>query len=291
MISSAVFLCLIAEVTFKIASVTPIYKTGDENDFGNYRPISVLPCFSKMLERIMYKRLYNHLSQNHMLYPKQFGFQKSHSTEHAIIQLIDQINSSFEKNNFTLDVFIDLSKAFDTVDHHILISKLENYGVNGNNLRWFQSYLKNREQYLNFNNKITTLSQITCGVPQGSILGPLLFLIYVNDLNNASSILDPITFADDTNLFYSQKNIHQLFTKINEELEKIGDWFKANKLSLNNKKTKYTLFHKNSIKDDLPVKLPDLEIANNEIERKKAIKFLGVILDENVNWQEYIRTV
>ena len=275
----------------KIASVTPIYKTGDENDFGKYRPISVLPCFSKMLERIMYKRLYNRLSQNHMLYPKQFGFQKSHLTEHAIIQLIDQINSSFEKNNFTLGVFIDLSKAFDTVDHHILISKLENYGVNGNNLRWFQSYLKNRKQYLNFNNKITTLSQITCGVPQGSILGPLLFLIYVNDLNNASSILDLITFADDTNLFYSHKNIHQLFAKVNEELEKIGDWFKANKLFLHNKKTKYTFFHKNSIKDDLPLKLPDLKIANNEIERKKAIKFLGVMLDENVNWQEHIRTV
>ena len=112
----------------------------------------------------------------------------------------------------------------------------------------------------------------------------------MDDLNNASSILDPM-FADDTNLFYSHKNIHQLFAKVNEELEKIGDWFKANKLSLNNKKTKYALFHKNSIKDDLPLKLQDLKIANNQIERKKAIKSLDVMLDENVNWQEHIRTV
>ena len=139
-----------------------------------------------------------------------------------MIELIDQINCSFEKDHFILGFFIDLSKAFDTVDHHIVVSKLENYGANGNNLRWFQSYLENRKQYLNFNNKITTSSEITCGVPQGSILGPLLFLIYVNELNNASSILDTM-FADDANLFYSHENIHQLFTKANEELEKIGD--------------------------------------------------------------------
>ena len=126
-----------------------------------------------------FKRLYNHSSENQMLYLKQFGFQKGHSTEHAIMQLTDQINSSFEKNHFTLGIFIDLSKAFDTVDHYILITNSENYGVNGKNLRWFQSCLKSRKLYLNFNNKITNSSLITCGVPQGSILRPLLLLIYV----------------------------------------------------------------------------------------------------------------
>ena len=125
----------------------------------------------------MYNRLYNHFIKNNILYSKQTGFQKEHSTEYAIIQLIDQINNNFENNDFTIGVFMDLSRAFDIVDHRILLKKLIHYGVNGNNIRWFESYLPIRKQFLSFNNKNTNFASITCGVPQGSILGPLLFLI------------------------------------------------------------------------------------------------------------------
>ena len=203
------------------------FKAGDENEFGNYRPISVLPCFSKILERIMYKRLYNHLLNQNILYRKQFRFQQGHSTEHAKLQLIDQISDNLEKNFLTLGIFIDLSKAFDTVDHQILISKLKNYRIEGNNLNWFKNYLQNRKQYLILNKHETSFGSIKCGVPQGSILGALLFLIYVNDLYNASDIVDPIIFADDTNLFLPHQNINILFNKFNEELQKIEPWFKA----------------------------------------------------------------
>ena len=162
----------------KIVRVTPIYKADDVNEIGNYRPISVLPCFSKILERIMYNRLFKYLTTNEILYKKQFGFQKGHSTEHAIIQLIDQINNSLEKNHFTLGIFIDLSNTLDNGDHSILMKKLKIYGVKGNNLRWSEGYLSNRKQCISYNsNKCTTFESITYGVPQESSLGPLLFLI------------------------------------------------------------------------------------------------------------------
>ena len=159
----------------------------------------------------MYNRLYTFLCENNILYEKQFGFQTAHSTDHAIIQLVNEISKSFEENKFTLGVFIDLSKAFDTVDHKLLITKLKNYGIRNKNLKWFISYLSNRKQFISYDEQHTDMANITCGVPQGSILGPLLFLIYVNDLYKASKILNPVMFADDTILFFSSYDIKTLF--------------------------------------------------------------------------------
>ena len=190
----------------KIARVILLYKAGDPTNISNYRPISVFPCFFKILERIIYNRLHKYLTATKKLYPKQFGFQGGHSTEHAIVKLVNQTYESFERNKYTLCVFIDLSKAFDTVNHSVLINKLQMYDVTGVSLAWFCSYLANRKQYISLgHNRKTGTQNILCGVPQGPILGSLLFLLYVNDLPN-SSVLEPIMFEDDTNLFFEHTN-------------------------------------------------------------------------------------
>ena len=229
----------------KIARVSLVFKTGDIADISNWRPISVFPCFSKILERVMYNRLYIYLADQKILHPQQFSFRKGHSTEHAIAQLADQIYEPFENDNYTVGIFVDLSKAFDTVDHTILLKKLGIYGITRANLAWFRSYLTNRKQYICINNDNKTNEQkVTCGVPQGSILGSLLSLIYVNNLPSASNLLNTIMFADDAYLFFEHKDISVLFLTVNREFQNIYEWFISNKLSLNVKKRNFQLFIK-----------------------------------------------
>ena len=269
----------------KVAKVTPIYKSDDKLAVTNYRPISVLPVLSKILEKIMYLRLTEFITANQLLSDKQYGFRENHSTALALLDLTDKISRQIDEKKHSLGIFIDLSKAFDTLDHHILIRKLEYLGIRGLALQWFESYLSNRTQFVNINKTASARLFIRCGVPQGSILGPLLFILYINDITNVSTDVYLIMFADDTNIFLHDKDIQHLENKANSELNKFSDWFKLNKLSINVKKTHYILF-----RSKLNKTATELKIAVNGtvIESCRSTKFLGVIINQHLTWSDHV---
>ena len=213
----------------KLAKVIPIYKKDDAEKLLNYRPVSLLPCFSKILERLAFNRCVKYIDAHEILYDKQFGFRPKHSTYMAIMQLVDEITNAVERNETSLGIFLDLSKALDTIDHKILLHKLEYNGFRGIVLEWFKNYLSNRKQYVSNNSCESEQKDIVCGVPQGSILDPLLFILYVNDITNTSNVLEFILFADDTTILYSHPKIENQINCINEELKEVSNWFKANK--------------------------------------------------------------
>ena len=270
--------------SLKIANVIPLYKAEDPMCFNNYRPVSLLCILSKVFERLMYNRLIKFLDKFKILYEHQFGFRKGCSTHTALLALVDNLIQALDNGEYVLGVFLDFSKAFDTVDHSILLDKLYHYGVRGCAYHWFQSYLSNRSQRVTYDGVKSSLGFIKCGVPQGSILGPLLFLLYINDLSSVCKHTFPILFADDTNLFLSGKDGSSLSQKMTSELAQISDRLKANKLSLNIKKTHYMLF---SGGKRPPTDL-NIEIDNQKISPVFKTKLLGVVVDSKLSWKEHI---
>ena len=190
----------------KVAKIVPIFKCGDNQLCTNYRPVSLLPQFSKVLEKLFNNRLMSFVNRNNILYDGQYGFRQNFSTSLAILELVEEITSNIDNHHVTVGVFIDLKKAFDTIDHSILLRKLEIYGVRGIASKWLNSYLMDRKQFVQLNNESSNYMSVQCGIPQGSIIGPSLFILYINDLHNVSDILNFILFADDTNIFLSGKN-------------------------------------------------------------------------------------
>lgn len=283
----------------KIAKIVPIHKCGDKTLPDNYRPISLLPNFSKILEKVVCIRLTNFLEENSVLTPNQFGFRKNHSTVHPLMHFINNLTKASNSKQYSIAIFCDLRKAFDTVDHSILLSKLNSIGVRGLELEWFKSYLCNRKQFVYIDGVSSPLLEIVLGVPQGSILGPLLFLIYINELPLYTSLINYL-FADDTTLQHSHENLEILTEFINLEFQKITYFFRSHRLSLHPNKTKFMLFF-----NGRGVPMPNILINNNcpnspndpafitpmeciNTAEKPYVKFLGVLIDPQLNFKNHI---
>ena len=274
----------------KYSEVRPLYKKGDASDIANYRPVSLLTSFSKIIEKLIHKRLYHFLEQNDILVKDQHGFRKGRSTETAAFSFFNNILESLDSKKTVGGLFLDLQKAFDCVDHDILLAKLNFYGINGISNKLMESYIKNRFQRVvlkdKFNNNLTSeWKKVNYGVPQGSILGPLLFSVYINDLpitinNYAESVL----FADDTSIIIANTNIQEYKRNIKLAMQEINNWSLNNLLTVNFKKTYFVQFLTKKQKE-VPLQIVT---ANSLLINSNSTKFLGLTIDNMLTWKEHI---
>ena len=266
----------------KIARVVPIFKEGSTSELINYRPISILPSLSKIFERLMYNRMLSYINKFNILSNDQFGFRKNRNTELAVIHALMPVISSLNEGLPSISLFIDIAKAFDSINHQILLDKLFCMGFRGVALKWLNSYLNMRFQYVESNGVQSSMRKITCGVPQGSVLGPLLFLLYINDLTSLSKTnkcLRFALFADDTTVIFSDPSLKQSTVIAEACFSYIFEWFLANKLLINISKTYYICFGHNFVQHDNII-----TVCNHRINRVNHTKFLGIYIDEKLTW-------
>lgn len=269
----------------KLAKVTVVHKGGPANELTNYRPISVLPVFAKVAEQVINKRFVRFLTAQNIIADEQFGFRKDRSAETALLGIKEKILNNIEEKAHTLGIFLDFRKAFDCVQHDVLIRKLPLYGFRGVSLTLIESYLTSREQFTVINAAASHVKTIKYGVPQGSILGPVLFILYLNDIVNIPGSENLVLYADDTNVFFSGIDPYALERKANYWLTGLSTWLKLNKMQLNTSKTKYILFRAKGVKapDNL-----NLNFENTQLKQCSQIRFLGVLFQENLSWNSHV---
>ena len=272
----------------KTAKVIPIYKAESRMLASNYRPISLLPIIGKLFEKLLFTRLTSFIQKYNILYDRQYGFQSAKSTEHAVIDIQERVLNALDKKEWPCCIFLDFAKAFDTVNHSILLQKLNHYGIRGKALELIESYLWGREQCVQVSDTTSDLNLIKHGVPQGSILGPLFFLLYINDIANCSSLLNFYLFADDTTIFFAHKDINTVEQTINKELVHVSNWLVANKLSLNVGKSCALLFRQ---KNDKSIPALNITINGLPIDEKEFAKYLGILIDNKLTFSKHIQHI
>jgi hypothetical protein len=280
---------------FKATTISPIYKADDRTNLGNHRPIALINSCSKLLEKIVSYYVIKHLTANNIFFKNQFGFRPGYSVHHATLKMISIIQRQIDKKKSIGSLFIDLSKAFDLLNHDILFDKLEMYGIKGTYLKWFKSYFFNRKINTKYENELSNNVKLEVGVPQGSILGPLTFNIYVNDISSAIDTGDIILYADDTTLLISDDTTDLIAAKIKSEGDKLVDWFLSNKLSMNLKKTKTMYFNPKLSKNaDQKLTLDNIEIeqiGESPELKTRSFKFLGYHIDEALSYKYHIEHI
>ena len=267
----------------KRAVVKPIYKIGDKQKFNNYRPISLLPVISKLLERLIYARLNEHLTANNILNGNQFGFRKGMSTYMPLILMQEKITKALEEGRIVCGLFLDLRKAFDTVNIEVLLNKIDHYGIRKGAHDMLRSYLAERTQCVEVDQVRSSFQPVNTGVPQGSILGPLLFILYINDFPAISDSMDAYLYADDTAIFVEGNTAGEVQKVINELMPKVTDWFIANQLSVNTDKTYYQVYSNKKVPTNIL-----FHLGGANIKRAYTVKYLGVFIDENMKWGTHI---